>query len=104
MENVVGFGVHGYIDANPPPGSCTGDVYYDPQKNAFTQLRERHDDFLIFSGYCEFFIDAKTTISNHWHPIEYLEGLKKIGRIEEFEEAELDGLIDHWRVKGEMRK
>ena len=81
-------------------GSFEGDVYYDPKIDRFLQLRERHDDHLVFGEHCGFYNDAKTTIIINAYPLAYLEELEKVADVEKFEKAERDPRIGTWRVKG----
>lgn len=87
--------------SSKPDYEFEGDVYYDPRTNQFLQLRERHEDHPVFGKFCDFYRDAKTIVAarNQRFPLEYLEGLKKVERPEELEEAEYRETLGDWRVK-----
>lgn len=88
-----------YLDLVGSQGPFKGEVYYDPERNVFVQLRERGEDIATFSHYCRFYEDAKTTLVTECHPVEYMEKLVKVGKIEEFPFAERHPQINAWQVK-----
>ena len=76
-----------------------GDVYYSPKANAFLQVRQICEDHVLCGGMTTFYNDAKTTISTQPLSFKYVLGCKKVTTLDDMKEAELDPMINAWRVK-----
>lgn len=74
-----------------------GEVFFDTKVKRFLQLRGKHDDYLIFGGFTEYYNDAKTHRGDQRLSYEYAESLMRIDTLDTIPDIYYDGI--GWRTK-----
>ncbi len=59
-----------------------GNIYYDPEKNKFLELRKITDEYLEFGGYTDYFSSAKTTLGIQRRAFSVLNHLELVNDVE----------------------
>ena len=84
----------------------SGQIYYDPERREFFQVRGTKTTrvwkifpkkILVCSGFCNYYNDTKTTISEQELPTKYLKKCLKVVAIDKIASVHYDGI--GWRSK-----